>query len=356
MVRRILNGGLIALVVAGAAFALGLRLEPVQDVLFNQALAKNFGPRPSAALLNDDGLNVFFCGTGSPLPSMKRAQTCTAVFAGGRYFLVDSGTGSWENVQGAGIPGDRLAGIFLTHFHSDHIGDIGEADLGSWVGGRAAPLPIYGPPGVARVVDGLNEEYALDHAYRTAHHGKAVAEPRTAGLTATEFDGANSLVVFDDGGLKVTAFAVTHDPVKPAVGYRFDFEGRSVVISGDTAYSENLVAAAKGADLLIHEAQANHMVARIEATAANAGNARLAKILSDIPSYHTSPVEAARAANEAGVKWLILSHLTPAPDNAVARRIFMRGVSKERAANVRLGEDGLAIMLPKGGGVRFASF
>lgn len=347
-----LAGGAIVLFGLGAA---ATRIPSVQDSLFEKALAKNFAPR-AAALWENDGLSVFFCGTGSPLPSKKRAQTCTAVFAGGRYFLVDSGTGSWENVQRAGIPGDRLAGVLLTHFHSDHIGDIGEADLGSWVAGRNAPLAIYGPTGVDRVVNGLNEEFALDHEYRTAHHGEAIADPGAAGLAAHMFDGAKSNIVVDDSGLKITAFPVKHDPVTPAVGYRFDYKGRSVVISGDTAYSMELAAAAKDADLLIHEAQANHMVAKMRQAAKDAGNARLAKILSDIPTYHTSPAEAARAANEAGAEQLVLTHLTPAPDNAIAKRIFMRGVAKVRPRNVKMAEDGMAILLPEGGGVAFERF
>lgn len=346
--------GAAALAALGVA-ALGTRIPAVEDMLFDAALEKGFSPR-SAALWEGDGLSVFFCGTGSPLPSKRRAQNCTAVFAGGRYFLVDSGTGSWENVQAAGIPGERLAGIFLTHLHSDHIGDIGEADLGSWVAGRAAPLLITGPGGVERIVNGLNEEFALDHQYRTAHHGEGVADPRTAGLFAQSFDGAASHVVLDAAGLKVTAFPVKHDPIKPAVGYRFEYEGRSVVISGDTAYSENVVEAARGADVLIHEAQANHMVAKMQEASAKAGNARVATILGDIPTYHTSPEEAARAANEASVDWLFLSHLTPAPDNAIAKRIFMRGVSKIRPSNVEMAEDGMAILLPKDGGVKITKF
>ncbi len=352
---RIVTWLLIGALIALALFAGATRLPAVQDRLFDRALETAFSPR-AAALYSGDGLSVFFCGTGSPLPSKKRAQNCTAIFAGGKYFLVDSGTGSWENVQAAGIPGDRLGGIFLTHFHSDHIGDIGEADLGSWVGGRPAPLAIFGPEGVERIVSGLNEEFALDHEYRTAHHGKAIAEPRTSGLVARSFDGAAPLVVFDEAGLIVTAFPVKHDPVKPAVGYRFDFEGRSVVVSGDTAYSQSVIAAARDADLLIHEAQANHMVARMQAAAAKAGNARTAKIFADIPTYHTSPEEAARLANEAGADWLVLSHLTPAPDNPVAMRLFMRGVSKIRPSNIKMAEDGMAILLPKSGGVEFKTY
>lgn len=343
------------LAIAALAAGVALRTPALQDRLFDKAIEKALSPR-SSALFKDDGLNVFLCGTGSPMPSNKRAQTCTAIFAGGEFFIVDSGTGSWENVQSAGIPAENLGGVFLTHYHSDHIGDLGEVDLGSWVAGRQGPLPVYGPEGVERVVAGMNEGFALDHQYRTAHHGKGIAPPRTAGLEARSFDGAAPLVVYDEGGLKVTAFPVDHDPVKPSVGYRFDYAGRSVVISGDTAYSQSLIEASKGADVLIHEAQSNEMVAKMQAGVAKAGNARLAKILSDIPNYHTSPVEAARAANEAGVAELVLTHYTPAPDNAVARRIFMRGVAKVRKSNVTMGEDRMAIILPKEGGVRFEKY
>lgn len=348
-------GLLFAVVIAFfvAAAALLTRVPVVEDALFQRAVDANVGRSP-AAWFDDDGLHVFFCGTGSPLPSARRAQTCTAIFAGDRYYLVDSGTGSWETVQAAGIPGERLGAVFLTHFHSDHIGDLGEANLGSWVGGRATRLAVYGPQGVGELVDGLNRAFAQDNAYRTAHHGKSVAEPRIAGLEAVAFDGGASRVVFEKDGLVVTAFPVAHDPVSPAVGYRFDYKGRSVVVSGDTAFSGSLVEAAKGADLLIHEAQANHMVARIGAAVAAAGGARTAKIMADIPSYHTSPEEAARAANEAGAQWLVLTHLTPAPDNPIARRIFMRGVADIRPRNVALAEDGMTIRLPAAGGVQFS--
>lgn len=343
---------LLAVVAIALAGALVLRLPAVEDRLFDRALAKAFDG-PPATLFDDNGLKVFFCGTGSPLPSAKRAQNCTAIIVGGRFFLVDSGTGSWETVQAAGIPADRLAAVFLTHFHSDHIGDLGEVNLGSWVTARPAPLSVYGPTGVRSVIDGENAAFALDSDYRIAHHGKGVAPLRSRGMTAWEFDGSAPVVVFEEAGLKVTAFPVKHDPVIPAVGYRFDYKGRSVVVSGDTAYSESLIAASKGVDVLIHEAQANHMVARMQAAAATAGNATLVKILSDIPSYHASPVEAAKIANEAGAGWLVLSHLTPAPDNPIAKRIFMRGAAAVRGKNMMLAEDRLLISLPEAGGVEF---
>lgn len=344
--------GALALLIAAAVIA--LRTPAGEDKLFDQALKKAMNGQ-GATLFDDDGLKVFFCGTGSPLPSKARAQTCTAIIAGDRFFLVDVGSGSFETIQAAGIPAGRLGAIFLTHFHSDHIGDLSEANLGSWVTARPAPLSVYGPEGVERVVAGENEAFALDSDYRIAHHGKGVAPLRSKGMVARPFDGSAAIVVFDENGLKVTAFPVMHDPVDAAVGYRFDYQGRSAVISGDTAYSESLVAAAKRVDILIHEAQANHMVAKMQRAAAEAGAATTAQIFADIPSYHTTPEEAARAANKAGADWLILTHLTPAPDNPVARRIFMRGVSQVRAQKVRIAEDALLITLPKGGGVEFKS-
>jgi ribonuclease Z len=344
-----------AIALLGAAAVIAVRTPAGEDRLFDQALRKAMNGR-GAAVFDDDGLKVFFCGTGSPLPSKKRAQTCTAVIAGDRFFLVDAGSGSFENIQAASIPASRLAGVFLTHFHSDHIGDLSEANLGSWVTARPAPLSVYGPQGVERIVAGENEAFALDAEYRIAHHGKGVAPLRSKGMVARVFDGSAPVVALDEGGLKVTAFPVKHDPVVPAVGYRFDYQGRSVVVSGDTAYSDSLIAAATGADVLIHEAQANHMVAKMQRAAAEAGAATTAQIFADIPSYHTTPEEAARAANEAGAEWLILSHLTPAPDNPIAKRIFLRGVSKVRADKVRIAEDALLVRLPKTGGVTFEQF
>jgi ribonuclease Z len=343
----------IAVVVGALVLtALATRLPAVEDALFARALSAAVAG-PKAELFDGDGLKVFFCGTGSPLPSAKRAQTCTAIIAGERYFLVDAGTGSWENVQAAGVPGARLAAVFVTHFHSDHVGDLSEANLGSWAAGRKAPLSVYGPTGVDSVIRGENDAFSLDSDYRTAHHGEEIAAPAGRGMRAFAFDGSTPTVILNEDGLRVTAFPVKHDPVVPAVGYRFDYKGRSVVISGDTAYSSDLVAAAKGADVLIHEAQANHMVAKMQAATAKAGAAATAKIFADIPSYHTSPEEAARAANEAGADWLVLTHLTPAPDNPVAKRIFLRGVSKVRAKNVRLAEDRNLILLPESGRVAF---
>jgi ribonuclease Z len=243
---------------------------------------------------------------------------------------------------------DRIGAVLLTHFHSDHIGELGEWSLQSWVAGRTAPLRVIGPAGVERVVAGFSEAYALDVDYRAAHHGADFMQPAIGRLLAAPIafaPGQTSATVHEADGLRITAFLVDHAPIAPAVGYRFDWRGRSVVVSGDTVKAANLIAVARDADVLVHEAQANHMLKVLgEVTALE--RPRLSKILGDIPSYHTSPVEAAEVANEANVDLLILSHLTPPPPNALAERIFVRGVADVRATGWQLADDGLLIALP----------
>jgi ribonuclease Z len=160
--------------------------------------------------------------------------------------------------------------------------------------------------------------------------------------------GAVSLPILEHEGLRISAFPIDHRPIVPAYGYRFDYRGRSVVVSGDTAKSASLVAAAKGADVLVHEAQANHLIAIVGEAAAAVGRDRVAKIMADIPSYHTTPVEAAEQANAAHVRLLVLSHLNPAPPNRFAAHAFVRGVSEVRPEGWVMGDDGLLIELPAG--------
>ena len=261
--------------------------------------------------------------------------------------------GSWNRLALWQVDGSSIGGILLTHFHSDHIGDLGRiqpADLG---GGAAGPLPVYGGPGVDRVVNGFSEAYALDRGYRIAHHGAAVMVPAVgemeARMIAGPAEGAGPTVVLKDDDLTITAFAVDHAPMQPAYGYRFDYRGRSVVVSGDTVKSDaGLIAAAKGADVLVHEAQANHLSPFCKPTRRR-NRPRVAKILHDIPSYHTTPVEAAEAANEAGVRLLVMYHLTPPPPAAVVEQRFRPWRQRRPSRRLDAGRrDGLLITPPVG--------
>lgn len=297
-------------------------------------------------------LRVILCGTSSPFPDPNRAKACTLIVAGDKAYVVDTGNESWEQLARMNVPGVRVAGVFLTHFHSDHIGDLGEFRMQTMVAGRRERLPVYGPSGVAGVVAGFNAAYEEDTRARLAHHGAETIDVANASLVARpfgrSFSGAltSEEVVLDVDGLKVTAFEVDHDPVKPAVGYRFDWGGRSVVVSGDTAMSANLVENARGADVLVSESLAAHMIGAAQRNAAGAGNVRLAKLLGDILDYHATPVEAAQMANQAGVGLLVYTHHVPSAQMGPA---YFAGVNTVRPAEQWVaGYDGLRIDLPVG--------
>lgn len=351
---RLLKILLLVLVALGLAAAIAVNVPAVQDRLIDRVIRANVDNRARVeALFADDALRLVVCGSSSPLPAPDRARPCLAVIAGGRFYVVDTGSGSWNTMALLRMPGERIGGIFFTHFHSDHIGDLGEFNMQTWVAGRKAPLAVYGPEGVERVAAGFQEAYALDAGYRTAHHGADFLPPALGDMVphvlALSADGSPA-PAFEDGALKVSVFPVDHAPIHPAVGYRFDYKGRSIVISGDTVKTQSLIDAARGADLLAHEAQNNDLVARMHDIAGALGRTRYEKIFADIPSYHTTPVQAAEVANEAGVPLLLMYHLTPPPPNRIAERVFLRGVGAVRKEGVVLARDGLLVELPLAGG------
>lgn len=348
--RRLLVAVVVLALLGAGALLVFLRFPSVQDAVVARVIDRLVRANADA-LFADDALRVALCGSSAPLPHPTRAKACVAVFANGKFWVVDTGPGSWNRLALMRVDGKRIGAIMYTHFHSDHIADLGEFNLQTWGAGRPDPLRVYGPPGVERVVAGFQEAYALDTTYRVAHHGADFLPPAVEQMQALPVvapPGADPATVLVDGDLTITAFSVNHEPVTPAYGYRFDYRGRSVVVSGDTAKSKGLIAAAHGADVLFHEAQDNHLIALIGEAATRAGRDRVAKIMHDIPSYHSTPVQAAEAANEAGVKMLVLYHLNPPPPNALVERVFTRGVSEVRHDGWVLGDDGLVVELPIG--------
>jgi len=306
--------------------------------------------RADRSMLTSPDLQVVLCGTGSPLPDAERAGACTAIVAGGHVVLVDVGPGSWETLDLARVPTGALDAVLLPHFHSDHIGDLGEAITQSWIAGRARPLDVFGPAGTARVVDGFTQAYASDADARTLHHDEQYMPRAAAPAVAHEVPLGDAptadAIVFERDGLTVTMFRVQHDPVTPAVGYRFDYKGRRVVVSGDTAKSAGVAAHAVDADLLIHEALNREMMGRVADVAGRVGQPRLAKMAGDTLNYHTSPVEAAELARDAKVHTLVFTHVVPGPRNVLMRRMFLSGVGGVFPGEVVLGTDGQRFSLP----------
>ncbi len=319
-------------------------------LLFGSLAEAQFGTRPDRSSLLDDGaLHVVICGSGSPLPSAERAGPCTAVTAGGRMFLIDVGPGSTENLRLWGLPTGRLAGVLLTHFHSDHIAELGEAVFASWTSGRTTPLDVYGPVGVDRVVAGFQAAYELDVSYRVAHHGADILPPdggKANGHAIELAEDAPSRVFYDEDGLTMTAFLVEHEPIAPALGYRIDYGGRSVVVSGDTIRSANLEAASQGVDVLVHEALSDALIGSAAGALDRAGAERTAKMLRDTLDYHTFPADVHALAADAKVKLLVLSHLVPPLPAAQAEGVFMRGRAEDAPNDAVVGADGMHIALP----------
>lgn len=348
--RRILLIGVVVVAVLAIVGAAALQSVAVDTWLFRQAVRSAVGGG-DAKLAADDELAVLLVGTGTPLPDVSRAGPSTMIAAGSHLYLVDAGVDAARNLQLWKVPMDRIDAILITHLHSDHIGGLADIRLQSWVAGRKTPLKVYGPPGIERVVAGFNEAYAIDDTYRTKHHGAAMLPPQAAPLVAVPLtipEGATTAAVFDALGLKVTAIRVKHEPANPAYGYRFDYVGRSVTVSGDTAYDEDLAKAAHGTDVLVHEGLAPELVGIMEAEMLAAGRTRPAKIMHDIPGYHTAPVDAAKIANLADAKLLLFTHLLPILPNTIAVRAFLKGVDAVRPSGVRVGHDGMVVRLPKG--------
>lgn len=339
---------LLALVAGGA----WIMRRPLGEKMFARAVERNLATDPSAQLA--DGLHAYLCGSGSPLPDAERAGPCIAVLAGNDAFVFDAGSGSVRKLLRMGFPIGKLQGVFLTHLHSDHFDGLGELLLQSWIGGsRATPTPVYGPAGTNRVIAGLSEAYAIDEGFRIAHHGPKVANPAGYGgaahILSLPAAGAPSVATaWERDGVKITVIRVHHDPVKPAFGYRIDYKGRTIAISGDTTYSPEFATAAKGADVVFHEAMNMAMVQEMGAVLARHGQPNTAQIMHDIQGYHSSPEDAARVAHEAGAKLLVLYHLVPPLPSRFMDAAFLGDAPSRYNGPIVVGRDGLRVDLPAG--------
>ena len=286
-----------------------------------------------------EGIN-FSCtllGTGTPMVNPARACASTLVTAGDRAFLIDTGRGFYNNLAASGRQDIDL--VLFTHFHSDHIAEFGELLVARAIAGATQPLPVIGPAGANQVVAGLSAAYALDGRYRHDHHGDKYSP---AGASAEVRESAPG-VVFDQDGMIITMFEVDHSPVSPAMGYRFDYQGWSIVISGDTIMVPAMIEQATGADILVHDTMNKDMV-NMGMASIKESNPRMAAMGEEMMEYHADRMEVARIAQEAGVKKLVLTHLVPSiPPNETMEKLFTQGMSDVYTGEIIAGRDGMTV-------------
>lgn len=343
--------GVFAVALLGVVGFLAFR-EPITWRAYDAVVKRGVTADPVGEL--PDGLHVYLCGTGSPMPDNRTAGACIGVLAGNQGFVFDAGSGSIRKLGRMGFPMGELEGAFLTHLHSDHIDGLGELLLMAWIGQhdfRSEPLPVTGPEGTATVVNGFNAAYSLDRGYRIAHHGN-VANPAGYGGRAIEIalpaGPSAQTVVYDDAGVTITAIRVDHAPIEPAFGYRVDYKGRSISLSGDTVFHPGFVAASEGVDVMFHEALDPEMVKRLAAAMQDIGRTTTAKLLNDITDYHATPEDAARAAAEAGASELVFYHIAPPLPVRALQAIWLGDAKDLFSGRITVGEDGMLISLPAG--------
>jgi ribonuclease Z len=340
----------VVIIIALALLAAGISQK---DRILTVLMQKGLESRLGSDLMNDldDGLHLGLCGAGGPLPAPNASGPCVVVIAGNRMFVVDAGTDGLRNLGRMGLQPGRIEAVFLTHFHSDHLDGLGEMATIRWVGAaNKMPLPVYGPTGVTQIVEGFNTAYAFDKIYRQEHHGDSVAPLSGAGMVAQEFTTPKLGVLatlIDDGDVIVEALAVGHAPVEPAVGYRFKYKNRSLLITGDTIAMDNVRKFSKGVDLLVHEALAPNLVMQMNAAAKKLGNKVLEKITIDILDYHASPLQAAEVARDADVGHLLYYHIVPPMVVPGQASLYLDG-AEDVFPNYTIGQDGVMFSMPTG--------
>jgi len=269
---------------------------------------------------NSPSIKVTLLGTGTPQPIMERFGASILVQAGSESLLFDAGRGCLQRLRQINVSYDKIDALFLTHLHSDHITGLPDLWLTGWlVSKRAVPLDVFGPTGTREMLNYLQKAFAFDIKMRVEDDKRS--EDGSKFVVAEIQQG----VVYEKNGVKVTAFLVDHYPVVPAFGYRIDYSGHTVVLSGDTRYSENLISFAKGADLLIHE------VAIAPDTLSKSDPQY------HILMHHTTPEQAAKVFNKVQPRLAAYSHIVKI--HGLTEADIMKRTKATYSGPVIMGED-----------------
>lgn len=283
-------------------------------------------PAVLAQEVDSTALKVTLLGTGNPRPVIERFGPSILVEAGKQKFIFDCGRGCTQRLYQAKVPFPEVTALFLTHLHSDHIVGVPDLWLTGWIMGRNTPLPVWGPSGTQQMMKHLEEAFAFD-----IHIRRDVDELLPPAGVVVEAKDIEQGVIYDSGGVRVTAFLVDHGAVKPAMGYRVDYAGHSVVLSGDTRYSENLIKFAQGTDVLIHEVLAANAYRSLH-------TALTQRQMQKVMEHHTKTEEAAMVFAKVKPKLAVYSHIVP-PDATD----LITDTRKTYSGPVEVGEDLMSI-------------
>jgi ribonuclease BN (tRNA processing enzyme) len=277
---------------------------------------------------------LILLGTGGgPRPRKASSASAQVIVSDDAAYVIDCGDGVARQLAFAGVPLTTLRHVFLTHQHSDHNADYGNLVWLAWTAGLTTRVDTWGPPPLAKMTKLFFEMNKYDIDARISNEGRAPLAPLVH-VHELRAGGA----VMSDGNVKVTAALVDHPPVVPAFAYRFDARDRSIVISGDTAPSQNLVKLATGADVLVHSVMYPPAIDRLVARVPNA-----AALKTSILAHQTSAEDAGRVAQEAGVKTLVLSHFVPPDDPEVTDAMWLEAARRQFRGTVIVGRDLLEV-------------
>lgn len=272
-------------------------------------------------------------GGGPRILAPGRSKPANLLVINDVPYVVDCGEGVAHQVAQAGVPLNLLRYVFITHHHSDHDLDYGNLIYDGWAAGLRTPVDAYGPPPTKAMTAAYWDLNKFDIETRIADEGRPDLRKL---VTVHEFDKPGLVMQNDD--VKVSAARVRHPPITQAYAYRFDAADRSIVLSGDTTYSPELIELSRGVDVLVHEAMHLGGIENLLKRVTNAATLR-----EHLLASHTVTEDVGKVAAAAGVKTLVLSHLVPSDDSTVTDEMWIEGVRKHFSGQVIVGRDMLEI-------------
>jgi ribonuclease BN (tRNA processing enzyme) len=316
---------------AGMAAVPALAATPVAA---QTPAAKSAAQRAQAALKDAKGTKLVLLGTAAgPVPGRSREMASHVMLSNGAAYVLDCGMGVTNQYARTGIPFSALKSIFITHHHADHNIEYGPLLIVGWIQGMHLDVRAFGPPPLKQ----MTEDFMRAYKTTVDFWAEDLKMQPLASVAVQEVSAAGP--VTQDDNVKVSAIIVEHPPVKPALGYRFDFKDRSIAFSGDTVPLEAVATMAKGADVLVHEAMYMPALEKyLRDQIAKGRPVKFEPYMAHMKADHTRVEDVGRIAQEAGVKTLVLSHLTPALDS-ITDAMWRAPAAKYFKGEIIVGKD-----------------